>query len=183
MSFKKIVSFFWEILKIVILALVIVVPIRYFIFQPFIVKGISMTPTFHQGDYLIIDELTYRFRDPQRGEVVVFRYPKDPSQKFIKRIIALPQEKVTLQGSEIIITDKFGKKIVLDESSYLSFPKNFIPREIKLRQEEYFVLGDNRIHSFDSRNWGPLPRKYIIGKVFLRAWPPRAFAFFPAPSY
>ncbi len=117
---KKTFLFFWEVAKIVILALVIVVPIRYFVFQPFIVKGLSMEPNFHDGDYLIIDEFTYHFRAPRRGEAVVFKYPQDPSQRFIKRIIGLPQEKVELKVGEVIITDKFGESQVLNESGYLS---------------------------------------------------------------
>lgn len=180
---KGTLSFIFEILKIVILALVIVVPVRYFIFQPFIVRGVSMEPSFHNGDYLIIDEISYRFREPQRGEVVVFRYPLEPSQKFIKRIIGLPQEKIELEDGEILITDKFGQKEVLDELNYLANQIWFGNKEISLGENEYFVLGDNRMHSFDSRKWGALPRKNIVGRAVLRAWPPRALAYFPPPSY
>ena len=183
MNIKSTLLFFGEVLKIVVLALVIVVPIRYFIFQPFIVKGISMEPTFHNGDYLIIDEFTYYFREPQRGEVLVFRYPNNPSEKFIKRIIGLPGEKVILETNQITIIDKFSKKTVLDESAYIESQTLLTKKEFQLAEDEYFVLGDNRSHSFDSRNWGSLPREYIIGKVVLRAFPPTAMAYFQAPSY
>ncbi|MDI6882955.1 MAG: signal peptidase I [Patescibacteria group bacterium] len=172
-------------MKIVTLALIIVVPIRYFVFQPFIVKGASMTPAFSNGDYLIVDEISYRFREPQRGEVVVFRYPKDPSQRFIKRIIGLPGEKVKIEGGEIKIIDKFDQEKILDESAYLLLGQNnlFDNKVMVLGEEEYFVLGDNRAHSFDSRNWGTLQRKEIIGRVFLRIWPPKALVFIPLPGY
>lgn len=175
--------FFWEVAKIVILALVIVIPIRYFVFQPFIVKGLSMTPAFHDGDYLIIDQISYRFKTPQRGEVIVFKYPRDPSQRFIKRIVGLPQEKVELRNGQIIITDKFGETTVLDESNYLLSQGWLEEMEVNLGEGEYFILGDNRAHSFDSRRWGPLSKEYIVGRVLLRAWPPKAMAYFTAPSY
>ena len=183
--FTKTLIFIWELLKIAILAFIIVVPIRYFLFQPFIVRGASMEPNFHSGDYLIIDEITYRFRDPQRGEVVVFSFPKNPSQRYIKRIIGLPGETLEIKEGKIEIFSLQGQRI-LDESSYL--PPSYqsqISGEIKvtLNENEYFVLGDNRSFSSDSRSWGPLPRKYIIGRVFLRAWPLTAFAKIEAPEY
>jgi len=182
---KNTLLFFWEVAKIVILALVIVIPIRYFVFQPFIVKGLSMTPAFHDGDYLIIDELSYRFREPERGEVVVFKYPRDPSQRFIKRIIGLPGEQVKMEGDKITIINKFGQEEILDESEYLSLSQGslFDSKLIKLAENEYFILGDNRAHSFDSRKWGSLSKEYIVGRVLLRAWPPKAMAYIPTPSY
>lgn len=181
---KGILLFFWEVVKIVVLALVIVAPIRYFLFQPFIVKGASMSPAFHNGDYLIVDEISYRFREPKRGEVVVFKYPPIPSQKFIKRIIGLPGEEVLLENGRITIINQAGEKMVLDESSYLLSPPIGTGRsKILLKENEYFVLGDNRAHSFDSRKWGGLPRKYIVGRVIFRAWPPKAIAYILAPSY
>ena len=180
---KGTLPFLLEVIKIVVLALVIVIPIRYFVFQPFIVKGLSMEPNFQDGDYLIIDELSYRFKTPQRGEVIVFKYPKDPSQRFIKRIVGLPQEKVELQHGRIIITDKFGETLILDESTYLLSQGWLGETEVSLGENEYFILGDNRAHSFDSRRWGPLSKEYIVGRVLLRAWPPKAMAYIPTPSY
>lgn len=179
---KKIFSFVWETAKIIIIALLIVVPIRTFLFQPFFVKGQSMDPTFENGDYLIVDELSYRFRDPERGEVVVFKYPNDPSQRYIKRVIGLPGETVEIKGGKITIINEKGKEL-LDEK-YL--PSNILTlgdANIALSQEEYFVLGDNRMASSDSRRWGALPEKNIIGRVFLRAWPITALAAFEAPNY
>jgi signal peptidase I len=174
-------NFIFETLKIVIISLLIVLPIRYFLFQPFLVVGQSMAPTFSTGDYLIVDQISYRLREPQRGEVIVFKYPQNPSQRYIKRIIALPGETVEIKKDKLHIFDKEGKEIkdgFIDLSSF-----SFAPGEGKwvLRDNEYFVLGDNRPFSFDSRRWGPLPKENIIGRVVLRIWPFSAFAYFETP--
>lgn len=166
-------NFVWEILKVVIISLAIIIPIRYFLIQPFFVKGASMDPNFYDGDYLIIDEISYRFNEPQRGDVVIFRYPLDPSQFFIKRIIGLPGETVEIIDGEIFIysEDTPDKKILLDESEYLLDAYTSGNLKITLEQAEYFVLGDNRLASSDSRKWGELGRKYITGRAWIRAWP------------
>lgn len=163
---------FWEFLKAVVISILIVVPIRAYVAQPFIVDGASMEPNFHGGNYLIIDELSYGFfRDPIRGEVVVFRAPPNPSQFYIKRIIGLPGESVEIRDNKIYITTKAGSIFILDEP-YLPRSFNTIPDMVKkLSDDEYFVLGDNRSHSSDSRIWGALPKKNITGKAFVRLWP------------
>ncbi|XOB41161.1 MAG: signal peptidase I [Candidatus Nealsonbacteria bacterium] len=179
---KDFFVFLLETIKIVILAIIIVFPIRYFIFQPFFVQGISMEPSFFNGDYLIADEITYRFRDPQRGEVVIFKYPQSPTQRYIKRIIGLPGETIIIENGQISIIDE-NKKFILDESDYL--PDSYTGGAIKasLSEDEYFVLGDNRVFSSDSRRWGALSREFIVGKVYLRAWPFTALAKIEAPVY
>jgi len=176
---KKVFSFIWEIAKIVVISLLIVVPIRYFIFQPFFVKGQSMEPTFENGDYLIIDEISYKFRAPQRGEVIVFKYPEDPSQRYIKRIVGLPGETIEIKNGKILIFED-NQEQILNESDYLSGNSIFVnyPRT-SLSPDEYFALGDNR----GSTWWGVIPRANIIGRVFLRAWPFTALAKIEAPSY
>ncbi|KKQ68796.1 MAG: signal peptidase I [Candidatus Nealsonbacteria bacterium RIFCSPLOWO2_12_FULL_39_31] len=180
---KKFFSFVWEILKITIIASAIVLPVRYFLFQPFLVKGPSMEPNFTNNDYLIIDEISYRFRAFQRGEVVVFKFPLNTSQMFIKRIIGLPGDMVEINNGEIKIS-KDGKTEVLDESEYLnSTLKTEGNISVVLNQNEYFVLGDNREASFDSRRFGVLPENDIIGRVVFRAWPFAALAAFGAPVY
>lgn len=170
---KRIFAYIWEIVQVVIISLIIIVPIRYFLVQPFVVKGASMLPNFHDGEYLFINEITYRFDEPKRGDVIVFKYPLDSSQYFIKRIIGLPGEKIKIKNGQIIIFNSlFPEGMKIEESSYLK--DNQITHgdmEIKLENDEYFVLGDNRSASFDSRRWGPLSRKNIIGKVWLRLWP------------
>lgn len=179
---KGVFLFIFEVIKIVVLALLIVIPIRYFIFQPFVIKGNSMEPNFHQGDYLIVDEITYRFKEPQRGDVIVFNYPQDTSQRFIKRIIGLPGETVTMDGGKITISKGIEKRI-LDESAYLPKQNSLDSISLSLGADEYFVLGDNRFASFDSRKWGSLPRDYIVGRVILRTWLPAAMAYIATPSY
>lgn len=180
---KKILLFIWEISKIVIVALLIVLPIRYFLFQPFIVRGGSMEPNFYSGDYLIIDEISYRFYQPQRGDVIVFKAPQNPSQRFIKRIIGLPNEVVEIDNGKITIYNSEGVGQILDESDYL-FQQDFSDlSKVKLGPDEYFVLGDNRGLSLDSRKWGLLPRENIIGKVFVRIFPFTAFAKIETPVY
>ena len=176
-------AFIWEVLKIVIIALLIVVPIRYFLFQPFFVRGQSMEPNFENGDYLIIDEISYRFGSPQRGEVVVFKYPQNPSQRYIKRIVGLPEETVEIEDGKVIIFNWEGSQ-TLDESDYLPASCQ-TPGDVRasLNEDEYFVLGDNRASSADSRSWGPLPKENIIGRVLFRAWPFTALAKFEAPAY
>ncbi len=180
---QKTLSFVWEILKIIIIALLIVIPIRYFVFQPFFVRGQSMEPNFGDGDYLIIDEISYQFKNPQRGEVVVFKYPQNPSQRYIKRIIGLPGETIEIQDNKVIIFSS-GESQILDESNYLS---QSIPTpgslQISLGENEYFVLGDNRSASADSRRWGPLPGENIVGRVVFRAWPFAALAKIEVPEY
>ena len=179
---KDFLSFLLETIKIVILAIIIVFPVRYFIFQPFFVQGISMEPNFFNSDYLIVDEITYRFRDPQRGEVIVFKYPQSPAQRYIKRIIGLPGETVIIENGQITIING-NEKFILDESGYL--PDSYTSGEIKasLSENEYFVLGDNRAFSSDSRRWGSLSEEFIVGKVYLRAWPFTALAKIEAPAY
>lgn len=176
---KNFILFIWEMTKIVAMAVLIVLPIRYFLFQPFIVSGQSMEPNFHHGDYLIIDEISLRFRELKRGEVVVFKYPRNPSQRYIKRIIGLPGEKVQIEDGKVRINGK-----VLEENAYL--PAEIQTEgilELQLSDNEYFVLGDNRYASSDSRRWGPLPKKNIIGRVLFRLWPLNALAKVEAPVY
>jgi signal peptidase I len=177
----------WEFVKIAILAAVIVLPIRYFIIQPFYVKGASMEPTFHDHQYLIIDEIGYRFHQPVRGDIVVFRYPHNPQEYFIKRIIGLPGEKIQIREGQIYIynTDHPEGK-VLDESQYLDNNiKTFASSEdiISIASDEYYVLGDNRSASKDSRSFGAVNRSFLTGRVWLRGWPFKTATVFKTPSY
>ena len=167
---------FWlaarETLEIVIVALITVFIIRNFLIQPFLVNGASMEPNFNDGDYLLIDEITYRFRQPQRGEVVVFRYPNDRSVFFIKRIIGLPGETVAIRDNTAYINN-----VELKED-YLPLVKTSGRAELALGPDEYFVLGDNRSFSFDSRNWGSAKFDDIIGIARVRIFPFTQFEVF-----
>lgn len=182
---REVASFFWEVVKMVILSLAIIVPIRYFLVQPFFVKGASMDETFHNGDYVLIDELTYRFRDPQRGEVVVFRFPQDPGQFFIKRIIGLPGEEIQIRNNEIVIHNmEHPKGFILDESAYLDKGQRTTGDfRLNIDEKEFFVLGDNRMQSSDSRIWGAVNRQLISGRVFFRAWPLSQISTFSEVQY
>ena len=182
-------SFLLEIVKVFIMALIIIVPIRVFLFQPFFVQGASMVPNFEDGDYLIINELGYKktdvdfsgihfftvspFKDLQRGEVIVFRYPQDPQKYFIKRIIGLPGEKIEIRENKVVIYNQDNPDgFVLDESGYLpAGTETHGDMVVQIREDSYFMMGDNRSASSDSRSWGLLNKDKIVGKVLIRAWP------------
>ena len=176
MTQKEVLIFLLDSLKILLIALAIVIPIRMLLFQPFMVRGSSMEPNYHSSDYLIIDELSYRLRDPQRGEVIVFQYPLNPSYRYIKRIIGLPGETIVIENGEVSISRAEGEPQKIDESMYLSEKTiesfkavNYGP--LTLGNTDYFVMGDNRMNSSDSRTWGVLPIKNITGRVLLRLSP------------
>ncbi len=180
----KFVDYILELIQVVVISLAIILPVRYFLIQPFYVKGASMEPTFLDQEYLIIDELTYRFRNPERGEVVVFRYPNDPKQFFIKRVIALPGEKVKILGGKVLVyTTSQSDGFALDEPYLASGLYTSGERSFELGENEYFVLGDNRNSSLDSRIFGTLPRQMIVGRVWLRGWPLDRLAVFEKPVY
>ncbi len=173
---KGILLFIWEIVKISLIALLIVIPIRVFVFQPFFVRGASMEPAFHNYDYLIVDQISYRFSDPQRGDVVVFSNPSNPSERFIKRIVGLPNETLKLEDGNIFIESE-GEFFQLDETDYLGEYQHTTGSEVAtLGEKEYFVLGDNRSFSYDSRVFGVIKEENIIGKFGIRLWPLGAFA-------
>lgn len=173
-------DFFTELLKFAAIALVIVIPVRLFIAQPFIVSGASMDPTFTNGQYLIVDEISYRLQEPSRGDVIVFRYPKDVSQFFIKRIIGLPNETVSIQGGDVYIKHATSSQRLSEP--YVQNLGNGSDMSVTLRSDEYFVMGDNRPESSDSRVWGVLPRKDVIGHVLLRLLPLTEVGIFPGAT-
>lgn len=178
---RKILWSFLEIFETVIIAVAAVFLIRTFIAQPFLVSGSSMEPTFYNGNYLLVDELTYQFREPERGEVIVFRYPNEPSSYFIKRIIGLPGEKVVIENNVVKITA--GDEIKVLNEPYVLGKVSTSHFEKTLGPHEYFVMGDNRNFSFDSRSWGPLQEANIIGITRLRLWPPTEVMAFSVPLY
>jgi signal peptidase I len=161
----------WEVVKVALVSLAIILPIRYFLVQPFYVKGASMEPNFYDHDYLLIDEISFRFREPQRGEVVVFRYPKDPADYFIKRIIGLPHERLLVHDDKLYIASTGGEPVEYSEPYLGEWIRTSGSLDVTLGANQYFVLGDNRGASLDSRSFGPIDRKSIIGRVWVRAWP------------
>jgi signal peptidase I len=163
-------SGFFRFLTIVAVAFLIITPFRFFVAQPFIVSGASMEPTLDKGEYLVIDELSYRFEKPARGDVVIFRYPLDPDIFFVKRLIGLPGETIKIREGDVYVVSD-GAEIMLAEP--------YVPVALKTNESllttlgpnEYFVLGDNREASTDSRVWGPVRGEHIIGRAFLRLFP------------
>ncbi|MCA9361315.1 signal peptidase I [Candidatus Kaiserbacteria bacterium] len=168
-----------EIIQFAVIALIIVVPIRMFIAQPFIVSGASMVDTFHTGEYLIVDQISYRFHKPERGDIIIFRYPRDPSKFFIKRVIATPGDTIDINGNVVtIFNDEYPDGKVLDET-YVESMKPDTNLNEKLGSREYFVMGDNRDQSSDSRIWGVLQEENIIGRAFVRLFPISKLGAFP----
>lgn len=167
-----------ETLKFALIALAIVIPVRLFIAQPFIVSGASMEPTFDDAQYLIVDELSYRLHEPARGDVVIFRPPKDPSKFYIKRVIGLPNETVLIKSGIITIINKENPDGMRLNEPYLENKKEETA-SYELADDEYFVLGDNRSASSDSRTWGPIHREVIIGRPFVSLYPVNTASILP----
>lgn len=177
-------SVIWEVIKIVIVSLAIIIPIRYYLVQPFFVKGASMEPSLEDGDYILVDELSYGFHDPARGDIVIFRYPLDHSQFFIKRVIGLPGEIVEVNDNKVIVYNtEYPKGYVLPEPYLASYQQTVGSVRVKLDGDEYFVMGDNRLQSSDSRRWGPVPRSLITGRAFIRPWPLERASKIPNVEY
>jgi len=173
-------NFFKEIIKFTVIALIIVIPIRAYIAQPFVVSGPSMDTTFANGQYLIVDELSYRLSSPSRGDVIIFKYPKDPSTYFIKRIIALPGETIRMENGKVFIENEANPTGFYLEEKYVTKEHQTSDTfTMQLGPTEYFVMGDNRPVSSDSRTWGPLESKYVIGRPFLRLLPFSKVSVFP----
>ncbi|MBD3310887.1 MAG: signal peptidase I [Candidatus Magasanikbacteria bacterium] len=174
--------FFLELVKIVILAGITIVLVRYFLFKPFYVKGESMQPNFFEREYLIIDEISYRFREPMRGEVVVFKAPIGDKDYYLKRIIGLPGERVKVEDNKVIIFNQDHPQGIVVEEIYL---EEVTPGSvtIALGPGQYFVMGDNRDASFDSRRFGPVSKNEIVGRAWLRGWPFNRFDILDSPNY
>ena len=178
-----------DIIETVVVAAAIFVVVYLFLLQPHQVRGASMKPNLNDGQYILTDKISYRFGEPKRGDVIIFTSPTDPDVDFIKRIIALPGEKVKISDGKVtIINDQHKEGFVLDEpyetlgttAGGKEAPQN---TQVPVGANEYFVLGDNRLESFDSRSWGSLPKKNIIGKAWLRYWPISKFGFIKHPNY
>ncbi len=167
-----------EIALFLVLAVIIVLPVRLFVAQPFVVEGESMHPTFESGDYLIVDELSYHLHAPHRGDVIVFRYPGDPSIFYIKRIIGLPGETVSITSGVVTITKADGSTLTLDESYVVDEDATYT-QSTHVGAGQLFVMGDNRPKSSDSRVWGLLPEKNVMGRALVRLLPTNEFGLNP----
>ena len=182
---------FVELIRVIALAVIIIIPVRTFLFQPFFVSGSSMEPNFEDGQYLVISEFGYKTTDSlvgiplgftvtpykylHREDIAVFEYSQNPETYFIKRAIGLPGESIEIKRGRVVIYNEDNPQgMFLDETRYLSREAQLSMQDmpkISLKDDEYFLMGDNRGHSHDSRSFGPVQRKKITGKVLLRAWP------------
>ncbi len=170
---KKLWLWFLDFIETIVIALAIFVVVYRFLFQPHQVKGNSMYDNFHDGEYLLTDKVSYRFHEPARDDVIVFKAPGNEDYDYIKRVIGLPGDKVEVKGGHVFLN---GQQ--LDESGYLDprivthagvFAKE--GQTVTVPQTEYFVMGDNRNNSSDSREWGLVPQANIVGKAWVRYWP------------
>jgi signal peptidase I len=177
-KFKKFIADSWDLIKFAVLALAIVVPIRLWIAQPFVVSGESMYPTFDDGQYLIVDEISYIVGSAQRGDVVIFRYPNDTKRFFIKRVIGLPNEKIIINDGSVTIINKENLEGIKLVEPYVN-EQFYTGSTYETKDNEYFVLGDNRNRSSDSRFWGVLPQKLMVGRAYLRLLPLKEISFLP----
>lgn len=178
-------EFILEVIKVVVISLAIIIPVRVFVIQPFYVKGASMEPNFYDHEYLIIDEISYRLAEPKRGDIIVFRFPKDVTQYFIKRIVGLPGEQVEIRNGQVYVyNSEYPDGKVINENLYLpADTKTYDNRLVQLGSSDYFVLGDNRSYSMDSRSFGPVAFKYIVGRAWFRGWPLNKVSVFSTPDY
>jgi signal peptidase I len=180
----KTIALVLEMIQVLAVSLAIIIPVRWFLIQPFYVQGASMEPNFFDREYLIIDELSYRFGDPERGDVVVFHYPNDPKQFFIKRVIGLPLETVEISDGKIrIYNGPNPNGILLDEKVYLDQDFTAASQTVTLKADQYYLLGDNRSSSLDSRFFGPVSRKYVVGRVWVRGYPVDRWKYFDQQDY
>ena len=174
---REFFDFVIDLLKTGLIVFILAIILRYFAIQPYIVDGQSMMPNYHDREYLLAEKVSYLTGQPKRGDVIVFKYPKNPSVNYIKRIIGLPGETVKINNNQVIIVNaEHPTGFVLDETSYLPTENQTLttdgePFSRVLNADEYFVLGDNREHSSDSRDWGILPKNDISGRAWLTLLP------------
>lgn len=171
-------SWLRETVETIVLAVVIFLLLQVVV-RNFRILGDSMLPTLETGQFVLVERVTYRFSEPRRGDIVVFEYPRAPQEDFVKRVIGLPGETVEIQGGSVYIN---GNPLV---EPYVAGQQtlSYRPIRITLGADEYFVMGDNRAASSDSRTWGPLPRRNIIGRAWLSYWPPSRWGFVRRATY
>jgi signal peptidase I len=168
---------FKEMLRFAVIAALIVIPIRYFIAEPYLVRQTSMVPTYQNNDYLVVEKLSYRFNEPERGDVIIFKSPIENGRTLIKRIVGLPGETIEIDGNRTVI--KYGDKSTVLEEPYVKNQAPNFSGTYTLKDGQYFMMGDNRAGSYDSRSWGPISRKDIIGRPFLRLFHLNSIGFWP----
>ena len=181
---RRVLAFFFDLIETVVMALAVFVIFYLFLFQPHQVKGSSMFPTFHDGEYILTDKFTYRLREPKRGEVIIFRAPGHEEYDYIKRIIGMPGDTIKIENNKVVINNQ-----VLDEaylpSDYYTSAGNFLRsgQSVTVPEDQFFALGDNRAHSSDSREWGFVPRQNLVGRAWFRYWPPKRVGLIKENKY
>lgn len=168
---KRFYAILWEVIEVVAVAFLPLFIVNQFLARPFIVQGASMEPNFHNGNYLVVDVISYKLGEPHRGDVIVFHYPGNRALYYIKRVIGLPGDHISFEGGKIFVNNEELKEVYLPSTLETISQKP----DFYLTNGQYFVMGDNRGASFDSRSWGPLAKSDIVGAVKLRVWPPVEF--------
>lgn len=181
---KKAGAFVFDLIETVVMALAVFVIFYLFLFQPHQVKGSSMFPTFHDGEYILTDKFTYRLREPKRGEVIIFRAPGHEEYDYIKRIIGLPGDTITIENGKVSVKNQLLIEEYLPSDFYTS-PGSFTRagQAVSVPDGQYFVMGDNRAHSSDSREWGLIPKANIVGRAWFRYWPANKIGVFKEVKY
>lgn len=181
---KRAVAAIFNFLQGIVVVLAIMVMIYLFIMSPQEIKGASMDPNFHNGEYILTNKLIFKLKEPRRGNVVIFKSPKNPEIDYIKRIIGLPGDTVSLRDNQFYINGIPLKESYIGSDVHL-FGGSFLQEdaEIIVPSGMYFVVGDNRPHSSDSREFGPVPIEDFIGQAFFRYWPASEVGLIPQPSY
>lgn len=181
---KRIARFFLDIFQTFVFALAVFVILYQVAGQPHMVNGTCMVPNFYHKEYILTEKVTYYFRKPERGDVVVFKYPKNPELHYFKRIIGLPGETIKFEGGQVFIDGKILTESYLAPGIYTE-GGTVIPegKEFKIPENHYVLMGDNRGGSSDSREWGTVERKLLIGKAFFRYWPPQRIGLIRHAEY
>ncbi|MFA6082268.1 MAG: signal peptidase I [Patescibacteria group bacterium] len=181
--------FIYEIGKTVVVVLVIYTLVHYLLIQPFQVEGSSMERNFHNDEFLMVQKISYAIKAPERGDVIVFKYPLNPSLNYIKRVIGLPGDKLTISDGKVIITNTDNPKGLVLNEGYLDAGKvtsvngDTAERSWLIENNQYFVMGDNRDHSDDSRSWGTVPKQNLVGKVWVTVYPFSDFGLIAHATY
>lgn len=177
---RQLWAFFLDFLETIVVSLAIFAIVYLFLFQPHQVEGQSMVPNFQNGEYILTDKISYRFREPERGDVVVFHSPQDARIDFIKRIIAVPGDTVEVRRGYVYLNGQKLEELFINDPGRISqgrYLREGVVAEVPIGQ--YIVMGDNRLHSSDSREWGFVPVELIVGRAFFRYWPVPAFGVLP----
>ncbi len=182
----KLTNGFVELIEFIAIVGAILIVIRFFVAEPHKVSGHSMVPNFQDGDYIITNKLAIRMDNLQRGEVIILQHPQDPSEILIKRIVGLPGEHIKLENGEVFINDRQLKEPYLP-AGVKTQGEAFLTEgeDLTIPNGQYFVMGDNRPGSSDSREFGTVPKNLIIGQAWFRYWPPQEFGLIKvdSPSY